>query len=473
MWGERYMLSKNVTSYTKLIKKYDVAGPRYTSYPPVNHLCKTFDLREYELATRQSNVLDDIYGELKPLSLYLHIPFCNTVCYYCGCNKIVTKDKSRANPYLQRLQKEILLQGQLFDPARPVEQLHIGGGTPTFITLTRMQELMNVIAVNFRLRDDDSGEYSIELDPRDIEVDELRHLRNMGFNRLSFGIQDFNEEVQVAVNRKQSTDKIFRLIERARELDFHSINVDLIYGLPKQTAASFRETIDLVILADPDRISIFNYAHLPEIFKPQRRINETELPNSIEKLNILGQFIDQLEDAGYIYIGMDHFAKPDDELARAQVEGRLNRNFQGYSTHADCDLLGLGLTSIGKINNCYIQNTKNIDQYYQLIDNGIVPVVKGLKRSADDLIRGHVIMELMSHNCIDFSKVEEKFAIDFQQYFFKEILQIRDMEQDGLLVIQDDTIRVGVTGQWFIRNICMVFDAYLTLDSDIRYSKVI
>jgi len=414
-----------------------------------------------------------VYGQLKPLSLYVHIPFCNTVCDYCSCNKIVTKNKSKAEPYLEHLHKEIALQSRLFHPARSVDQLHFGGGTPTFISLAQMHQLMHAIGENFRLRDDDSGEYSIELDPRDIQVDELQDLRDMGFNRLSFGIQDFNDDVQCAVNRQQSTGKIFELLACARELDFKSISVDLIYGLPKQTVESFRDTIDLIILADPDRISIFNYAHLPDLFKPQRRINDFELPSSIEKLKILGQFIDQLEEAGYLYIGMDHFAKPSDELAIAQVEGRLNRNFQGYSTHADCDLVGLGLTSIGKVNNCYVQNEKDIEKYYERIDNNTIPIARGLKRTVSDLIRGYVIMELMSQFYVEMNIVEEKFGINFYGYFSKELNQLADMERDGLLTVSSGCIRIGATGKWFVRNICMVFDSYLAGQTAVKYSKII
>lgn len=469
----QHMMSDNVTTYTKIIKKYDTAGPRYTSYPPANHLSDSFGLADYMLAARQSNALDTVFGQLKPLSLYIHIPFCNSICYYCGCNKIVSKDRTQADPYLQRLHKEIELQSRLFDPARPVDQLHIGGGTPTFISLAQMQHLMHVLGENFRLHDDDSGEYSIELDPRDIEVEELQDLRAMGFNRLSFGVQDFDHDVQVAVNREQSTDKIFKLIECARELEFISISVDLIYGLPKQTVKSFRNTIDLIILANPDRVSVFNYAHLPELFKPQRRINELDLPCSVDKLKILSQFIDQLEEAGYLYIGMDHFAKPEDELALAQVEGRLNRNFQGYSTHADCDLIGLGLTSIGKVNNCYIQNEKEIGKYYQRVDAGKLPVAKGLKQTEADLIRGFVIKEFMSQYNINIKQVEEKFGIDFHKYFHKEYEKLTTMEHDGLLTINEHNIRVGETGKWFIRNICMVFDTYLSTAVNERYSKVI
>ena len=467
------MLSENVTKYTNIIKKYTTSGPRYTSYPPANHFTASFGLNDYMQTATHSNTRDNIYGQLKPLSLYIHIPFCDTICYYCGCSKVVTKDRSKAAPYLERLEKEIVLQGKLFDAARPVDQLHFGGGTPTFISMDQLQHLMKILTENFRLHDDDSGEYSIELDPRDIEVDELQVLREMGFNRLSFGIQDFNEDVQKAVNRQQSTDKIFSLIRRAREVGFKSISTDLIYGLPKQTVETFRETIDQIILVNPDRISIFNYAHLPAMFKPQRRIDEKDLHLPVEKIKILGNFIDQLQEAGYIYIGMDHFAKPDDELAVAQNEGRLSRNFQGYSTHADCDLVGLGLTSIGKVNNCYAQNEKDIEKYYERIDNDQIPIAKGLKLGVADLIRSHVIVELMSQYFIDIHRVEEKFGIDFNKYFESEYEQLTEMEKDGLLSINSTTIRVGETGKWFIRNICMVFDTYLARGPKVEYSKVV
>ena len=374
---------------------------------------------------------------------------------------------------MQRLNKEIAMQGELFDPVRPVEQLHFGGGTPTFISVQQMRDLFHQIGAHFRLLDDDSGEYSIEVDPRDVEADTLAELRDVGFNRISFGVQDFNCDVQKAVNREQSQQHIFELIRAAREHGFQSVSVDLIYGLPLQTPETFQETIKLLIEADPDRVSIFNYAHLPQMFKPQRRINEDELPSAADKLTILKNFVEQLGNAGYLYIGMDHFAKPTDELALAQAEGRLHRNFQGYSTHANCDMVGLGISSIGKVNNCYAQNEKSADAYYKRIDEGQLPLIRGKKLFFDDLIRHYVIMELMCQFKVDKKVVDYKFGVDFDKYFAPALTQLADMQKDGLVNLDSRQITVEPSGKWFIRNICMAFDAYLQDDKGVLYSKVV
>lgn len=464
---------ENLSRYDDLIKKYATAGPRYTSYPTANHFDTDFNPVHYLDAASSSNVPDRVYGQMRPLSLYIHIPFCNTVCYYCGCNKIVTKDKSKAIPYLERLHREIALQGDLFDPVRPVEQLHFGGGTPTFISIQQMRDLFHQIAAHFRLLDDDSGEYSIEVDPRDVDAKTLSELRSVGFNRISFGVQDFNCEVQKAVNREQSQQHIFELIRAAREFGFQSVSVDLIYGLPLQTPATFRQTIELLIQADPDRVSIFNYAHLPQMFKPQRRINEADLPSAADKLAILKNFVEQLGRAGYAFIGMDHFAKPTDELALAQAEGRLHRNFQGYSTHANCDMVGLGISSIGKVNNCYAQNEKTAEAYYAKIDKGQLALTRGKKLYFDDLIRHYVIMELMCQFTLDKKVVEYKFGVEFDKYFAAALCQLTEMQKDGLVSLSDRQINVEPSGRWFIRNICMTFDAYLQSDKGVLYSKVV
>ncbi|HFE38371.1 MAG TPA: oxygen-independent coproporphyrinogen III oxidase, partial [Gammaproteobacteria bacterium] len=378
----------------ELIKRYDKAGPRYTSYPTAIQFHEGFDASQYKAFCEKSNTESRASDSPKPLSLYFHIPFCDTVCFYCGCNKVVTKDRSKAAPYLQRVYKEIAMQSALFDNNRVVNQLHWGGGTPTFINHDEMRELMAVTRQHFTLHDDDSGEYSIELDPREIDANGVQLLRELGFNRISLGVQDFDAKVQKSVNRIQSEEETLAVIEAARDNNFKSVSLDLIYGLPFQNVERFSRTLDRVIAASPDRLSIFNYAHLPEMFKPQRRINEVDLPSPAEKLDILKISFEKLKTAGYVYIGMDHFAKPDDELAIAQRERTLYRNFQGYSTHADCDLVAMGITSIGQVSNSYSQNVKNLEAYYQHIDAGELPVYRGVELSDDDILRREVITQL-------------------------------------------------------------------------------
>lgn len=452
-----------------LIKRYDKSGPRYTSYPTAVQFHDGFaesQYRQVALATNQEQ-------PLRPLSLYFHIPFCDTVCFYCGCNKIATKDRSKAQPYLDRICHELALQSALFDDSRVVDQLHWGGGTPTFISHQQMAELMTHTRQHFKLHDDDTGEYSIEIDPRETDSDTIKLLRDIGFNRMSLGVQDFEPDVQRAVNRIQSERQTFAVLEQARQYGFKSISVDLIYGLPLQTADSFARTLDKVVDAAPDRLSVFNYAHLPELFKPQRRINEADLPEPAEKLDILQMTIDKLTGAGYVYIGMDHFAKPDDELAIAQRERTLYRNFQGYSTHADCDLIGLGVTSIGMVGRSYGQNVKSIDDYYRLIDGGHLPVFRGIELNSDDVLRRDIITRLICHFEVEFADIEQRHAVNFADYFAVELVELQSMQADGLLALTRDSIRVQPRGRLLIRNICMVFDRYLRQPSEQRYSKVI
>lgn len=451
---------------TDLIRSYDKSGPRYTSYPTAVQFNSNFTAADYKKQIQLSNSTKD------NLSLYFHIPFCDTICYYCGCNKIVTKNRKRAEPYLERLHKEIELQATYFDNKRVVTQLHWGGGTPTFISHQQMQQLMDVTQQHFNLLNDDTGEYSIEIDPREANQETIVLLRKLGFNRMSLGVQDFNPEVQKAVNRIQSFEETQEVIVAARDTGFHSISIDLIYGLPHQTVAGFNDTLQTVIKLNPDRLSIFNYAHLPEMFKTQRQINSNDIPSPQVKLEILQQAIQQLMAAGYVYIGMDHFAKPDDELAIAQSKHNLYRNFQGYSTHADCDLVGLGITSIGKVANCYSQNVKTMDEYYELIDNNKLPVLRGIELNSDDLLRREVINQLICHYYLDFAKIEEQFEINFLTYFAEELEQLQNMQQDSLLVLSEKEITVQPIGYLLIRNICMVFDQYLG-DSKNRFSKVI
>lgn len=461
------MTTQNIIFDLELIKRYDKSGPRYTSYPTAVQFHEGFGEAEYRAWAEKSNAGGN------PLSLYFHIPFCDTVCYYCGCNKVVTKDRGRASPYLERLHREIALQGALFDKSRIVDQLHWGGGTPTFISHDEMRELMRVTGEHFTLRDDDSGEYSIEIDPREVKTDTIALLRELGFNRMSLGVQDFEPAVQKAVNRIQSEEQTMAALAAARAEGFKSISIDLIYGLPHQSVESFARTLDKILAISPDRLSVFNYAHLPELFKPQRRINEADLPAPQEKLDILQNTIETLTAAGYVYIGMDHFAKPDDELAVAQRSGTLYRNFQGYSTHADCDLIGLGSTSIGQVGDSYSQNLKDLEAYYARIDADSIPVFRGYELNADDKLRRAVITDLICHFVLDKAKVEQAFNIRFDDYFAPELKDLAEMEKDGLLALSPDRIQVADAGKLLIRNICMVFDRYLREKQNQRFSKVI
>ena len=451
-----------------LIRRYDQSGPRYTSYPTAVEFHEGFDADAYAAACARSNASG------RPLSLYFHLPFCDTVCFYCACNKIATKDRSLAPPYLQRLHREIEMQSQLFDRSRTVTQLHWGGGTPTFLSHDQMQGLMDQTRRHFNLVDDSEGEYSIEIDPREANAATVALLRRLGFNRMSLGVQDFDPRVQAAVNRIQTEAETLEVLDAARTEGFRSISIDLIYGLPFQTAASFLGTLDRIIELTPDRVSVFNYAHLPERFKPQRRINAEDLPAPEVKLDILQSTIARLTEKGYVYIGMDHFARPDDELALAQRAGTLYRNFQGYSTHADCDLIGLGVTSIGMVDNTYGQNRRELEPYYADIDAGRLPVFRGLELNRDDLIRRDAITKLICNFQLSIPAFESAWDIRFAEYFAEALGRLESMAVDGLLEIVDGTIRILPRGRLLVRNICMTFDAYLaTKTGPIGFSKVI
>ncbi len=449
-----------------LIHRYDKSGPRYTSYPTALELHEGFGEAEYRAQIEKSN------AQGGPLSLYFHIPFCDTVCFYCACNKIITNNRKHAVPYLENLCREVALQGALFDQNRVVNQLHWGGGTPTFLNPEQMRQLMETTRQFFLLRDDDQGEYSIEVDPRETDDQTLAVLRQLGFNRISLGVQDFDPAVQKAVNRIQSTDQTFQVLEAARKEGFRSTNVDLIYGLPLQTVESFDQTLEQVLAYRPERFSIFNYAHLPSRFKTQRQIRDVDLPRADVKLEILQHVGKKLTDAGYVYIGMDHFALPDDELAVAQREGKLYRNFQGYSTHSDCDLVGLGMTSIGRVADAYVQNLKDLAAYNEALQHNKLPVFKGVALDEDDKLRRAVITQLICHFQLNFSDIESRFAIDFEDYFSSELQQLVAMADDGLLSLDQQQIKVLSPGRLLIRNICMVFDKYLAQKTQ-QFSKVI
>ncbi len=448
---------------TALIKKYDHSGPRYTSYPTANNFAE-FSIDEYQAQVEISN------QNKRAISLYCHIPFCDTVCYYCGCNKVVTKDKTKAEPYLQRLFQEIELQAELFDQDRQVAQMHFGGGTPTFLSNEQIIRLSEKLQDAFNFSNE--GEYSIEIDPRGVDEDTIKALAKARFNRVSLGVQDFDMDVQKAVNRVQSFEQTKAVIDLSRAHGFKSISIDLIYGLPKQSVQSFEATLEKVAELRPDRISLFNYAHLPELFKPQRRINILELPSADEKLKIFKFSMDFLLAQGYVYIGMDHFALPQDPLAIAQQQGELYRNFQGYSTHAQCDIIGLGLSSIGQVGESFSQNEKDIVRYYAALDEGKLPIIKGQVINEDDKIRRAVIMDLICHFQLDFASIEWGFGIQFKSYFADELLRLGEMDADGLLALSENSIQVLDKGKLLIRNICMVFDAYLAT-SKTQFSKTI
>ena len=451
----------------ELIKRYNQSGPRYTSYPTAVQFDESFGLAEYEAAAARSNASG------RGLSLYFHIPFCDTICFYCACNKVWTRDRSKTTPYLERLFKEIELQAKLFDPSRKVEQLHWGGGTPTFINHDEMRQLMAKTREHFNLYDDDRGEYSIEIDPREATAETVKLLRELGFNRISLGVQDFDPKVQKAVNRIQSEAETFTVLNAARAEGFLSVNVDLIYGLPFQTQDSFMQTLDKLLEEEPDRFSIFNYAHMPAMFPTQKRMKEEDMPSPDQKLAILQATTERLLQAGYVYIGMDHFAKPDDELAVAQRNETLYRNFQGYSTHADCDLVGMGATSIGLIDNTYSQNMRSLDEYYARIDQGQLAIFRGVHLTEDDELRRNVITRLISHFHLNFDTVNQQWGIRFNEYFAKELSMLTVLANDGLLTMDDKDIFITAKGRLLIRNICMIFDAYLKPDTNNRFSKVI
>jgi oxygen-independent coproporphyrinogen III oxidase len=440
----------------ELVRRHDCFGPRYTSYPTAVQFHDGFGEREYRAAATASN------AELgRPLSLYVHIPFCASPCFYCGCNKVVTRSSERADAYLERLYREIALQATLFDRGRPVEQLHFGGGTPTFLTHPQLQALVSALDRSFGLSSDPGREYSIEIDPRTVGRDTLALLRGLGFNRMSVGVQDCDPDVQRAVNRFQPAEETLQVIDDARALGFGSVSVDLIYGLPLQTLASFERTLDTVLTARPDRLAVYGYAHMPHLFKPQKRIKAEQLPSPETRLELLGLTITRLTDAGYVYIGMDHFALPGDELVRAQSDGHLQRNFQGYSTRAHCDLVGLGVSSISKIGRTYAQNAKTLPDYYATIESGRLPVQRGIELTDDDVLRREVIQTLMCHGHVDFTTIGQRFGIDFPAYFAPELERLQHFRNDGLVEFAADRIDATPAGRLLIRNVAMVFDAYL------------
>ena len=456
----------------ELLRRLDQPGPRYTSYPTADRFVEAFGPADYERALR-SRVQGAVRNAgVAPLSLYVHIPFCESVCYYCACNKIITRHHERAAPYLEALETEIGLHAVELGVRQPVTQLHLGGGSPTFLSDDELARLMTMLRRAFAIAS--SAEISIEVDPRTADPQRLRHLAELGFNRLSFGVQDFDAGVQAAVHRVQSLESVRALLEAARELKFRSTNVDLIYGLPLQTPGSFARTIEQVCELRPDRIALYAYAHLPQRFKPQRRIDAAQLPPAPQKIAMLAQAIAGFGAAGYSYIGMDHFALPDDPLAVAKRQGRLHRNFQGYSTQPDCDLIGLGVSSIGRIGATHSQNAKTLPEYQDALAQGQFPVVRGLALTRDDLLRRTVIMGLMCQGRVEFESIALAHLVDFRKVFAAELAALAPLQAQGLVVVEPDAIEVTPLGWYFVRGVAMVFDRHLQADrARNHYSNVI
>ena len=454
----------------ELLRRYDIPGPRYTSYPTADRFVEAFSDEDYAQALRQRH--NGPAALNLPLSLYVHVPFCESLCYYCACNKIITKRHERSGPYLEYLSREVDLLVAQLGSGRAVSQLHLGGGSPTFLNDEELGQLMAMLKRNFSLVP--GGEYSIEIDPRTVTHDRLAALAALGFNRTSFGVQDFDTAVQKAVHRVQATEQVFSLVQSARELGFESLNIDLIYGLPKQSKESFDRTLAKVVELRPDRIALYAYAHLPERFKPQRRIISAELPNAASKVGMLGAAMSTLMEAGYVYVGMDHFALPEDSLAIAKRQGRLHRNFQGYSTQPDSDILGLGVSSIGRIGATYSQNAKTMEEYCDLIDQGRLPVVRGLALTRDDLVRRAVIMALMCQGQVQFESIELGFLLDFRSTFAAELEALQPLIEGGLVTVDEIGINVTPMGWFFVRAVAMVFDRYLQADRNrARFSRII
>ena len=452
----------------ELIERYDGRGPRYTSYPTALQFSERLGESQY-----RANALASNAGGA-PLSLYVHIPFCHSLCYYCGCNKIVTRNQVRVERYMEMLHEEIRMQSELFDRNRQTQQLHFGGGTPTYLDNEQMDALMAALRSAFNFDESEAREFSIEVDPRTVDADGIKYLSDLGFNRLSLGIQDFDPTVQEAVNRMQSYEEVSGLVKAARAANFKSISFDLIYGLPHQNVASFDATLDRVIGLRPDRLAVYNYAHLPDRFKGQRMINADDIPAPSTKLDILHKTIDRLAEYGYVYIGMDHFALPDDELVLARGDGTLQRNFQGYSTHGGCDLIGLGVSSISSIGNVYAQNAVTTMEYETLIENGHLPVKKGVAVDEDDLLRADVIQALMCYDRLDFDAFDASHGVDFRDYFKSELDRLQPLASDELIELDADGISITAKGRLLLRCIAMVFDRHLVeIDTDKRFSRAI
>lgn len=452
----------------ELIRRYDKLGPRYTSYPTADRFHAEFTEATYFSYLEQRKADP---SKNPPLSIYVHLPFCESLCYFCACNKIITQDHSRITEYLRYLSKEMELVAARIGPDRRAAQLHFGGGTPTFLKPDELRELMTMLRSHFDFLPD--AELGIEIDPRTVSDETMAMLGELGFNRTSFGVQDFDASVQKSVNRIQPYEMVEKAFTASRKAGFESINADLIYGLPKQSMESFDRTLDRVIELSPERIALYNYAHLPSRFKAQRLIIEADLPSAEARLQIFLMSVRRLLDAGYIYIGLDHFSKPDDELNKARIDKSLHRNFQGYTTRADCDLIGFGVSAIGKVGHSYSQSVRTVKAYYEHLDAGHLPVEKGFALSADDVLRRQVIMELMCSGPVNFAAINQKYNIDFVSYFASELEQLKQYEEAELIKVDADSIAVTPKGRMFVRAVGMVFDKYLAQQTSAKYSKLI
>lgn len=453
-----------------LVQRYGLNGPRYTSYPTAVSFHEGFDELAYREQALQSN--EDFIP--RPLSLYLHLPFCHSLCYYCGCNKKITRHRRHGEDYLRLLQHEISIQGELFDSDREVLQIHLGGGTPTFFDDDQLAAITSWLRSSFHVSMAPQREFSIEIDPRTVDAARIRHLAQLGFNRLSLGVQDLDPEVQQAVNRVQDTQQTLELIRQSREAGFNSISLDLIYGLPKQTVESFRKTLEAVLEARPDRLSVYNYAHLPELFRAQRLIKDSDMPAPQVRLALMQCTIETLTAAGYLYIGMDHFALPDNELVRARESGQLQRNFQGYSTFSECDLVGLGVSAISKVGDSYSQNFKDLVGWRHCLESGNLPVWRGVQLSREDSLRRCIIESIMCHGVLDFDQIEARFDIDFNEHFGREIVMLQRLAEDELINLSGNGLRATPVGLLLVRIIAMVFDESLQSKNEAReFSRVI
>ena len=457
-----------------LLNKYDMCGPRYTSYPTALHFDSAFSELDYLRHVDESNQ----YLVPKPLSLYIHIPFCHSLCYYCGCNKVVTHKSNAAETYLEALFEEIEIKGQQFAGDRLVQQIHFGGGTPTYLSNAQIREILEAAAQSFHLGLPDELEIGIEIDPREVDEDKLKGLIRLGINRVSVGVQDFDPEVQKAINRIQSEESVKQVLDISKSAGVDSVSFDLIYGLPKQTKQTLLQSIERVVDLKPDRIALYNYAHMPQTISAQRLILSEDLPSPSEKIDMLISSIEKLKAAGYVYIGMDHFALPSDSLCKAMDNAKLQRNFQGYSTHAECDIVGLGVSAISRINHSYSQNEVKLSNYKERLAKAQLPINKGLSLSNDDRIRASIIQQLMCSGDVNFQEVEYEWNIDFGHYFGSELDRLNTFANDQLVKLSESDIRVTDIGKLFLRNIAMVFDAYfhqasMHAGSSNRYSRTV
>ena len=455
---------------TELLQRFDIPGPRYTSYPTADRFVDAHGESQYVQALQHRQ--HSARAHAVPLSLYVHIPFCESLCYYCACNKIITGNYERALKYLASLKQEISLLVPHLGQGQAVSQLHFGGGTPTFFKDAELKDLMDTLKAAFQFQP--TGGYAIEVDPRTVDTQRLQTLFDLGFNRLSLGVQDFDHQVQVAVHRVQTSEQVSSLMTDARLMGFESINLDLIYGLPMQTQSSWATTLQTVLALKPDRVALYGYAHLPARFKPQRHIDVNSLPKANHKTAMLAMALEAMQAAGYVYIGMDHFALPHDPLSVAKRQGRLHRNFQGYSTQPDCDLVSLGVSSIGSIGASYVQNAKSLEDYQDMLDQGRLPVVRGIALSRDDLARRTIIMALMCQGHVDFESIELAHLLNFKESFAKELTQLRAMAEQGLIELTERAINVTELGWYFVGAVAMVFDRYVQTDEQrAHFSKIL